>query len=465
MRALAGAWFGATTNRRILGAAATLAGLSLLVRCASLVKDLAVAYRFGTGDAFDAFLIALLLPTFAINVVANSLNSAFVPIFIEVREREAAASADRLFRSVLTLSVAALLLVSVVLAVSFDSVLPYLASSFDAPKLALTRQLFWWLLPIVGLSGLTTLWTGVLNAGERFALGAAAPLAIPALAAVAVLVFPGQVGIRALAGGTVAGYALTAWVTGLAASRSGWSLMPRWYGLTPPVRRVLGQYAPVLAGSCLMSGTGLVDQAMASALSPGSVAALSYGNRVVALLTGLATLSLGTAVLPHFSRMVALADWRGVRHTLRTWLRLIAVVTIPLTVLMAAASTPIVRLAFERGAFSARDTEIVSFVQALYLIQIPFYTAGILFVRMLTAMQRNRTLLWGTGISLPLSVVLNYVFMQRLGVAGIALSTSVMYVVSCGYLGLMLRRALTAAPDGVALPGPHVHVVTAVACQ
>ena len=107
MRALAGAWFGATTNRRILGAAATLAGLSLLVRCASLVKDLAVAYRFGTGDAFDAFLIALLLPTFAINVVANSLNSAFVPIFIEVREREAAASADRLFRSVLALSIAA----------------------------------------------------------------------------------------------------------------------------------------------------------------------------------------------------------------------------------------------------------------------------------------------------------------------------------------------------------------------
>jgi hypothetical protein len=38
-------WFGASTNRRILGAAATLAILSLVVRAASLGKDLLVAYR------------------------------------------------------------------------------------------------------------------------------------------------------------------------------------------------------------------------------------------------------------------------------------------------------------------------------------------------------------------------------------------------------------------------------------
>ena len=92
-------WFGASTNRRILAATATVAVVSLLVRVASLAKDLAVAYRFGTNDALDAFLIALWLPSLAVNVVASSLNMTFVPIFIELREREGAASADRLFRS------------------------------------------------------------------------------------------------------------------------------------------------------------------------------------------------------------------------------------------------------------------------------------------------------------------------------------------------------------------------------
>jgi putative peptidoglycan lipid II flippase len=163
-------------------------------------------------------------------------------------------------------------------------------------------------------------------------------------------------------------------------------------------------------------------------------------------------MSLGTAVLPHFSRMVARSEWGAIRHTLRTWARLIAVVTIPLTVLMVVGSTSIVRFAFERGAFSRHDTQIVALVQAMYVIQIPFYTAGILFVRMLTSMQRNRTLFWGTGISLPLNIALNYVFMQRMGVAGIALSTSVMYVVSCAYLGFMLHRALIAVEEAPAFP-------------
>lgn len=456
-------WFEASTNRRILGAAATVAILSLVVRAASLVKDLAVAYRFGTGDALDAFLIAVLLPSFAINVVASSLNAAFVPIFIELREREGAASADRLFRSVLALSLGILVLVSVALALSFSSALPHLASNFSPAKLTLTRELFWWLLPMVLLSGMTTVWTGVLNAGERFALGAAAPVAVPAIAAIALLVSGGRFGIEALAGGTVIGYAVAAWAVAAAASRAGWSTTPRWNGLTPGVRRVLGQYGPVLAGACLMSGTGLVDQAMASALPPGSVSALSYGNKTVALLTGLVAMALGTAVLPHFSRLVARSEWGAVRHTLRTWVRLIAVVTIPLTVLMIAGSTAIVRFAFERGAFSSHDTQIVALVQAMYVIQIPFYAAGILFVRMLTSMQRNRTLFWGAGISLPLDIALNYVFMQRMGVAGIALSTSMMYVVSCAFLGYMLHRALTEIEEKAALP--QVGIAPVLSCQ
>ena len=190
---------------------------------------------------------------------------------------------------------------------------------------------------------MTTLWTGVLNAGEQFALGAAAPVAIPAVAVIALVVGGGRLGIEALAGGTVVGYGIAACATAAAASRAGWSITPRWSGLSPDLRRVLEQYAPVFAAACLMTGTALTDQAMASALSPGSVAVLSYGNKTVSLLTGLVTMSLGTAVLPHFSRMVARSEWGAVRHTLRTWVRLIAVVTIPLTIVMIVGSTSIVR--------------------------------------------------------------------------------------------------------------------------
>ena len=50
--------------------------------------------------------------------------------------------------------------------------------------------------------------------------------------------------------------------------------------------------------------------------------------------------------------------------------------------------------------------------------------------------------MWGTPISVFANVALNILFMRIIGLPGIALSTSMVYAISCGYLCLMLFRAL-----------------------
>jgi putative peptidoglycan lipid II flippase len=431
-----------STNRRILGAAITIGALTIVTKLAALGKDAAVAYSFGTSDAMDAFLIGMLLPAFAINVVASSLNAAFMPVLIECRERAGASAAARLFESILFASLLLLAVASAALVVAAPLVMPHLGVRFTPEKVALTRHIFLRLLPIVILSGLTTVYTGVLNAGERFVLGALAPAAVPLITLLAVAAFGRSAGIDALAWGTVIGYAANAAIVARAASLAGFGVLPRWHGWTPELRRVGGQYLPVAAGSSLMSSTGIVDQAMASMLPAGSVAALGYGNKTVSMLTALGTAALGTAVLPHFSRMAARADWATLRHSVKLWTRIVIAVSVPVTLLLIAGSTAIVRAVFEWGAFTSHDTVDVSLVQAMYLLQLPFYALGILFVRTLTSLQQNHVLFWGNVISFPLNLILNLVFMRSMGAAGIALSTSVVYAASCAYLGLMLHRSL-----------------------
>jgi putative peptidoglycan lipid II flippase len=438
-------WLHRSPNRRILGAAATIGILTVVAKVASLGKDTAIAYTFGTTDAMDAFLIGLVLPTYAINVVASSLNAAFISVLIEHREREGTAAAAQLFESIACLSLVLLAAATVLLAVAGPLVMPLLAKGFAPAKYAQTEHLFFLLLPVVLLSGMTTVYTGVLNAGERFALGALAPAAVPLVTLAVVLAFGRSLGVEALAWGTVIGYLANAIIVARAASKAGFSPMPSWRGWTPELRRVAGQYVPVMAGASLMSSTLLVDQAMASLLAPGSVAALNYGNKTISIATSLGTTALGTAVLPHFSRMVAQNDWKGLRHSVKTWSRLVLAVSVPVTLLLLLGSTTIVRSVFEWGAFTGRDTKTVSFVQAMYLLQLPFYALGILFVRTLTSIQRNHVLLWGNMISFPLNIALDLIFMKWIGAAGIALSTSVVYAVSCCYLGLMLRRSLADA--------------------
>jgi putative peptidoglycan lipid II flippase len=207
------------------------------------------------------------------------------------------------------------------------------------------------------------------------------------------------------------------------------------------------QYLPVAAASALMCGTLVVDQAMAALLAPGSVAALNYGNKFVALILSVGTTALGTAVLPYFSKMVAEADWRGLEHSLTTYTRLILLITVPTTCVGLWLSQPLASMLFQRGRFTAADVQLVSSIQSMYMLQVPFYTLSILFVRMVSSLQVNQVLLWNTIIGFTVNLLLDLVLTRVIGVAGIALSTSLVYVASCTFLATLVYRKLRTARE------------------
>jgi putative peptidoglycan lipid II flippase len=320
--------------------------------------------------------------------------------------------------------------------------LPLLGSGFSPAKLMLTRRLLYALLPFIALSGLATNWTAVLNAGERFGLPALSAILTPLSTIASLLVLGRAWGIFTLAVGTVTGVGLQAAVLGWMLRERGVRLEPRWYGWDPSLRRVIGQYPPLLACSLLMGSGDLVNQSMAAMLEPGSVAALNYARKVVSVFIVVGATPLGTAALPYFSQMVADRDWIGCRRTLKTYSRSIALVMVPLTLALAAFSHPLIRIVFQRGAFTAEDTKVVSHVLVFLSLQIPFYILVILGIRLISALKRNFVLMVIAGMSMALNVLLNLILMRYMGVAGIGLSTSCAYLVSWGLVYASISRSL-----------------------
>lgn len=439
------AWRTQSVNRGVLAVMLTVGGLTVAVKLVAAVKEAVVARQFGTSDTLDAFLIALVLPQFAINLVGGSLNAALIPTYIRVHERSGTAAAHRLFGSVTALSLAILVLLSVVLALAAPLLMPALAGGFPAWKLTLTETAFRLLLPTLVLTGLTTTWSAVLNASDRFALVASAPVLTSLLTIALVALYGAGWGINALIVATVAGALLEAVALGWALTRRGISLAPRWGGMTEDVRQVVGQYTPMLAGAFLMGSTAVVSQSMAAMLAPGSVSALAYGGKLPALMLGVMALAVSTAVLPPFSRMVAAGDWPGLRHTMRTYVRVLLIATVPVVLLLIALSKPIVTLFFQRGAFTADDTGLVAVTQAMLLLQVPFVVVGTLLVRLISALRANRILMWGSLLNLVVNIGLTYVLMQRMGVIGVALATSLMFVGSIVFLSIAAGRLLRQA--------------------
>jgi putative peptidoglycan lipid II flippase len=393
-----------------------------------------VAAWLGTADVLDAFLIALLVPTFVVNVLAGSISASFLPTFIRVYKKQGTINAQKILTGVTSWFIFICIILSFLLILLSPFYLPVLGSGYSPEKLDLTRIILYSLVPIILLKGLSTIWAGVLNSLENFALAAALPILGPISTILLILVVGASIGVYALVLGTLLGFGLEALLLGCALIRREFSLHPGLIRSNPDMRIIIGQFLPMITGSIIMGSTEIVDKGMAAALTPGSVASLNYGNKIIASILALTTTAIGTAVLPYFARMVAKKDFKNIRSTIQYYLRIIFAVGIPAALLIYGLSNTFVRIIFQRGSFTAVDTAIVSAVQALYSLQIPFYIAAIVVVRLISSLRANHILMWGSVINLVANIGLNILFIHYLGLKGIALSTSCVYLLSFLFL-------------------------------
>ena len=429
-------------KQKIIGAASVVGLFTVLSQVGGFAKELTVAAWFGTGDVVDAFLIALLVPSFIVNVLAGSISASFLPTFIRVYRNRGVAGAQKVLTGVISGFLLFGLILSAILVVFTPLYLPALCSGFSPEKLRLAQMILYALVPIILLKGLSTICAGVLNALDNFALAAILPILGPLSAIFFILSGGASLGIYALVIGTILGFGLEAVLISGAIIKRKFSLRPRLIDFDPDLRIVLGQFLPMVAGSILMGSTDLVDKGMAANLAPGSVAALNYGNKIIAAVLTLATTAIGTAVLPYFTTMVSEKDWKNIRSILKSYLSLIFAVGISTVIIIYVFSDSIVTIIFQRGSFTAEDTAVVSAVQAYFAFQIPFYIGGIVVVRLISALRANHILMWGAAINLVVNIGFNILFIHYLGLKGIALSTSFVYLISFLFLVYFANRII-----------------------
>jgi putative peptidoglycan lipid II flippase len=450
-------------NRRIFRAAVIVTFAGVFVKLVATAKEFVVAGAFGRSDAMDAFLIAFLVPGLLVNLFSESMNQALIPTLVRVRETEGPAKAQELLSSAMGWTCLLLAGGSVVMGLAARLFFPLVVPHFSAGKMLLTEELFYGLLPVVLIAGIAQNCIAVLNTFERFALPALAPVVWPLAIILGAWLFAPQLGIWAMVYSNVAGALVNAVLVIWMMQTHGYRFELHWFGgwneRTDAMREVAGQYGPILLSGLVASSGLLVDQGMAAMLPSGSVSTLVYANRFVSVVLNLLAGAIATAVTPYFSQMVARRDWTGCRHTINTYVRVTALVSVPVALAMIFGSHLLVRLTYQHGAFGAQDTAAVAPVQAMYAIQLPFYIVSRVFYRYLVAIRKTSLIMYCGIINLVLDVVLNIVCMRWYGVAGIALATSLWTVSTFVFLCFWTYRLLPAADSPTNLPDEGVLTV------
>jgi putative peptidoglycan lipid II flippase len=411
-----------------------------IVKAAGFLKLILAGYLFGTSDAQDAFLVAFLIPSVISEVLAAAAAPSFIPAFMLVRERRSSLDATRLYTSALLGSLGAMGLLAVALAAINRPLLRLLASGFDPAKLQLTRQLLLILLPVLLLTGCNVIWRALLNAHQKFALAATAPVATPIFAMLGLWLAAPRLGILALALGTLAGGALETGLLARGVRSLGYPVLPRWGGVSAELGSVASQFWPLLWGALLMGCLPLIDNAMAAGLGPGSVSTLSFGTKLATVILSIGPAAIATAVLPRLATFVAQARWQSLRRSLGRVAGPLLALSIPAVILLIIWSGPLVRVIFQKGVFTASAADAVAHVQRFSLLQIPVAVLSALGMRLASALQASDLVLPIAAAGACITGVSDYFLRQILGVAGIALSATVVQVAIVLMLTFLLMR-------------------------
>jgi putative peptidoglycan lipid II flippase len=384
-----------TAGRRIANAALLIAGGNVLSRLLGFVREPVIAALFGATGNADALEIATRIPQFVHElVIGGAVSGALIPVFSEL-----AGDQKALRRTYSTVMGSVILVagVSVIVLMLLAEPLVDLAAIGLQPE---TRELAVTMtritLPALVFLAVSAITSARLYSRDRFAFPAFSTASLNATLIVFALALTPVVGPPGVAIGYLVGAAmhLMVQVPGLIRDRAGLT-RPAWMS-DPNFRQIVRLYVPIAAGLFVAQILVVVDANLASRTGEGSLATMRFATRLQQLPLGLIATAISLAFLPTLARNAPpstrrLAVATEFRRRLAMAAKTAFLLIVPITVLLTTLSLPIIRLVYERGAFTEGATDSTAHALVIYAMQLPLTALDQIFIVAFYAMRNTIT--------------------------------------------------------------------------
>jgi len=433
---------------------------TVLSRVTGLLRLAAIAAALGvveSGRVTDTYNLANTAPNIIYELVLGGiLTSVFVPVFVELLDKEGREKAWAVASAVINVSVVVLVAITTILVLAAPLIARLYAIRLEGAEQVQQQEAMTFLLrlfiPQIIFYGLTALTAGLLNAHKRFG----APMYAPVLNNIAVIcvfmafhqAYPSITGLEGISTkqlfiigfGTTAGVALMAFaqlpfLRGLGRYRFTFSLKH------PSIKK-LARLSTFVIGYVITNQIGyFIVQWLANA-QEGAYSAYVSAFTFFMLPHGLFAVSIITALLPDMSQHASNARWDELRERLSVGVRTTFFLIFPASVGYFVLGEPIVRILLEHGVMTARSTELVADVLQFFVIGLVPFSLFQLFLRAFYALQDTKTPFLINCGAVALNAAVNIPMFAWLGVRGLAAGHALAYIFGVTVQGRSLSKRI-----------------------
>jgi putative peptidoglycan lipid II flippase len=420
--------------------------ITLVSRPLGFVREAVQAYLFGATRLVGAFVIAFNFPELIQTLFFAGATSAFlIPVcsrYLEDREEF-----SRVYSLFMNVAIIITVLVSILLLAASSPLMHLIAPGFSPAEKNVTRCLFIIMIPLIPLHAMLSVMKAFLNAKEQFAAPELSGIIWNILFILAALTASGTIGIYSLAVGAAIGAVAQVILQMPYLRRLGIRyrmILPLDH---PSLKEAKRLFTGALIATSVVPINSFIGRSMASFLPEGGVASIAYAFRIFLFPYSLFAVAIYTVLFSRLSKLFHEEDWKGINAHIDSSLVLVCITLIPSTIFLCIAGDVLVKLLYQRGAFTLQDTLMTSRALSGYSVGLVFYALSISFVRIFNARHNVKTPARVGLTSIGLNVILVYILMKPLGNLGVALATSVVSFYNFIVLYLLYKKKTLYRPS------------------
>ncbi|MDW7669666.1 MAG: murein biosynthesis integral membrane protein MurJ [Bacillota bacterium] len=415
--------------------------ITLLSRILGFVRELILAYMWGTSNIVDAYLVSLTIPGVIFGFVAAGITAAFIPTYNKILSNHDRDMTSR-FTSNLTNIILLVTTVVLVLGLAFTEELVIAsASGFSQNTLKIGVEFTRILLFSMYFSAILSIFSAYLHANNNF-LAPAFITIILNLINIAFIYISYIYGYIYLAVGYLLSIIFQVVYIIPHLKRSGYKhklvvdFKDKYLG------KCIGMALPVIIGVSVNKINVLVDRTIASRITVGGIASLNYAFRISDLIQGLFVLSIITVIYPKISLLAQENRYMEFKKIFTGAVNSILFFTLPASIGLIIFSNKIIELLYGRGAFDNNSILLTSGALRFYSVGLIGMALREVVSRGFYALDDSITPVKNAVIAVCLNIILNIVLSKYLGINGVALATSIAATFTTILLFISLRKKI-----------------------
>lgn len=405
------------------------------------LREILIAAKFGSGVETDTFFVALAATSLLSSLLNTSINTTMIPVLSEVEAKEGKQGKNNHTNNILHI----IIFISLGIIISGVLLAPLLigitAPGFKGEQFEFGVRLIRIGLPVMVFSGIAGVFRGYLQSELMFMESAASKFPFNFVYIFFLVFLSGLYGIKGLMVTSVlaVGSQILIQIPGLKKAR--YKYRYEFNIRDKYIKKILVLISPVLLSVSVNDLNKIVDRALASNLVAGSISALNYSNRLKTFILEVFISAITTVIFPMLSQDANEQSMESMKKVMGYGINVILIITIPATVGLVVLSKPIVRIAFERGAFDTVATSMTSGALVFYALGLVGMAMRTLLDRVYYSLQDTKTPLINGAIAVGFNIVLNLILIRFMAHRGLALATSIATIIATVllYYGLVKR--------------------------